>query len=154
MLWLLSFLCQYILVKCQFVQNTNIPPKKKRLPPCEKNLHPFKTSLTNIHTSSHTHASTESTVNPMESSSIALEAAGASIQQRRPIADVGEELYKCACSLEQLAMAIQQFDVDAKEPKECSTRMMFASTKMKEAGDELRGKKDKPKPKGKSWIKG
>uniref|UniRef100_A0A7S4QHV9 Pectinesterase inhibitor domain-containing protein n=1 Tax=Ditylum brightwellii TaxID=49249 RepID=A0A7S4QHV9_9STRA len=96
----------------------------------------------------------ESTVNPMESSSIALEAAGASIQQRRPIADVGEELYKCACSLEQLAMAIQQFDVDAKEPKECSTRMMFASTKMKEAGDELRGKKDKPKPKGKSWIKG
>lgn len=91
---------------------------------------------------------------PLSASGTSLEAAGAGIMQRSPLTDIGESMYNCGETLESLAAAIGDLS-SFSEASESSQRMKYASEKMKEAGDNLRGTTpEKKKPKGKSWIKG
>lgn len=82
-----------------------------------------------------------------------LEAAGAGILRRSPLSEVGDHLVGCGNQLEQLSCQILELVPDASNGQVSSQRMAYASEKMIEAGNELRGVQ-KNKPKGKSWLKG
>lgn len=82
-----------------------------------------------------------------------LESSGAAILQRKEVSITGQGLYECGEALEQLAQCIRSVAPDISEASESCDRMMFAALKMREAGDNLKGV-EKPKPKGKAWLKG
>ena len=89
----------------------------------------------------------------MSKAGVSLEASGAAILQKREVGETGEGLYDCGSALEELAMAMRKVAPDVKEATESCDRMVFAAQKMREAGNNLRGV-EKPKPKGKAWLKG
>uniref|UniRef100_A0A7S4HR12 Uncharacterized protein n=1 Tax=Odontella aurita TaxID=265563 RepID=A0A7S4HR12_9STRA len=95
----------------------------------------------------------ENASKPLSVSGVSLEAAGAGIMQRAPVAQIGENMYNCGETLGSLAVAIGELSSSSEALESCQ-RMKFASEKMMEAGDNLRGIKPEKKPKGKAWIKG
>jgi hypothetical protein len=84
---------------------------------------------------------------------VKLEAAGAGIMQRIPLAEIGGNLIACGDSLELLSGVIREIAPDIKEAEISSQRMAFGAERMKEAGNNLVGIK-KEKPKGNAWLKG
>lgn len=94
--------------------------------------------------------STEATIEPTKQLSQALEAAGAGVMMRREgVEKIGVSLAKGGTHLQTLASCIEQLD---KRAAESAQRMVFAATKMIEAGNNLQG--IVPKTTGKSWLKG
>jgi hypothetical protein len=98
-------------------------------------------------------------VGPMAAASQALEATGAAILQKQPLSLVGEQLKAAGEQLEYLSKCIEEISSSTLLPEPIedgivsSQRMKYASEKMIEAGTELKGE-PKPKPQGKSWLKG
>ncbi len=88
----------------------------------------------------------------VDACSVALEAAGAGILQKKSIATVGMSIASAGADLQQLSTLITALDVDKQEAKEAGQRCTFAAEKMIEAGNALQG--IAPKPSGKSWLKG
>ena len=82
-----------------------------------------------------------------------LEAAGAAIMQRKPLAEIGSNLAQCGESMKFIAVSIEALAPTYEEAKIASQRMAFAADRMLLAGTELQGTPEKPK-KGKSWLKG
>jgi hypothetical protein len=82
-----------------------------------------------------------------------MEAAGAAIMQRKPVAEVGVNLVQCGESMKQLAQSVEALAPTCKEAQESSQRMTFAADRMVLAGTELQGTTEKPKGK-KAWLKG
>ena len=79
----------------------------------------------------------------MDALAIAMEDAGKSILQRRPVNDVGTSLIKCGDYMETLSIQMKGY-----APK-------FAAERMREAGYQLIGAiPEMNKPTGKGWIKG
>lgn len=89
----------------------------------------------------------------MVTSGVSLEKAGAGIMKREKLVDIGQHLVDAAGDLELLALGIQKIDGELEETKVSGQRMMYASVKMKEAGNNLMGIKPEVKQ-GKSWLKG
>jgi hypothetical protein len=89
----------------------------------------------------------------MVTSGKSLEMAGAGIMKREKLVDIGQHLVDAAGDLELLALGIQKIDGELEETKVSGQRMMYASEKMKEAGNNLMGIMPEVK-KGKSWLKG
>lgn len=94
---------------------------------------------------------------PIQASSIALEAAGRGIMQRIPLTDIGESLVECGKGLEKLSAEVgaiaQVSDAASNDASMAGQRMTFAAQKMVEAGNELKGIKP-DKPKGRAFLKG
>lgn len=84
---------------------------------------------------------------------VSLEKAGAGIMKREKLVDIGQHLVDAAGDLELLGLGIQKIDGELEETKVSGQRMLYASVKMKEAGNNLMGIMPEPK-KGKSWLKG
>ena len=82
-----------------------------------------------------------------------LEASGAAILCRRPVAEVGSKLVECGESLKVLSLKLKELAPDVQDGDNSSQRMGYASERMILAGNELLGT-PKPKAKGKSWLKG
>ena len=82
-----------------------------------------------------------------------MEAAGAAIMQRKPVADVGKSLVECAQTMKQLAISVEALAPTYSEAQLSSQRMTFAADRMLLAGTELQGTTEKPKGK-KAWLKG
>ena len=89
----------------------------------------------------------ETAVIPTSDAHVALEAAGAGIMQRLPLAEIGTKLVECGENFELLSQRLESI------APACSGRMVVGAEKMKEAGNNLVGVK-KEKPKGKAWLKG
>lgn len=92
-------------------------------------------------------------IDPMGYSGKSLERAGAGIMTRETSDQIGENMYQCGVQLEQLATNIQLISPGLEETKNSSLRLMYAAEKMREAGNNLKGI-EKPKKKGKGWLKG
>lgn len=88
----------------------------------------------------------------LESAGRDLEEAGACMITRRPVEDVGKMLQACGKSLGGLSKEIVELAPGQSDSALCSQRMTFAAERMIEAGKELQGL-EKPKPKGKGWLK-
>jgi hypothetical protein len=84
---------------------------------------------------------------------VKLEAAGAGIMQRSPLAEIGGNLIACGDNLELLSGVMREIAPDVKEAEISSQRMAFGAERMKEAGNNLVGIQ-KEKPKEKAWLKG
>lgn len=87
---------------------------------------------------------------PMRVAGEALEAAGAGIMQRAPVAQAGQKLEEAGAQLERLSSLVPSLHESAKL---CGQRLAFAAERMTLAGQELQGVVAKPKG-GKSWLKG
>jgi hypothetical protein len=94
--------------------------------------------------------STEQMKDPMRVAGEALEAAGAGIMQRAPVAQAGQKLEEAGAQLERLSSLVPSLHESAKL---CGQRLAFAAERMTLAGQELQGVVAKPKG-GKSWLKG
>jgi hypothetical protein len=94
----------------------------------------------------------DAAVEHVQACSVALEAAGAGIMRRQPLASIGASIVTAGTSLQPLSILMTALDPDKQESKDAGQRMLVASEKMMEAGNELRGVKAKPS--GKSWMKG
>jgi hypothetical protein len=94
----------------------------------------------------------EATVVHFEACSVALEAAGAGILLRKPLATIGLSIAAAGADLEQLSFLITALDADKVEAKDAGQRVTVAAEKMIEAGNALQGVA--PKPSKKSWLKG
>eukprot|EP00980_Cylindrotheca_fusiformis_P011842 scaffold2816_cov121-Cylindrotheca_fusiformis.AAC.58 len=81
-----------------------------------------------------------------------LELAGAFIMTNRPSQDIGKKLADCGRGLEAASNQIISLAPDQSAAEVCSQRMAFAAERMLEAANELQGVQ-KPKPKGKGWLK-
>jgi len=102
-------------------------------------------------------------IGPTAAASSALEAAGATILQRQPITEVGNQLVTAAEQFDVLATKIDELSssssassVSLEDPATISSqRMKYCSEQMKLAGQELQqgGPKTTVKT-GKSWLKG
>ena len=106
----------------------------------------------------------ENLIPSMECVGVQLEMAGERIMKMDSVANIGSCLVESGDGLTRLAMGIQklgeEFDAGVQENqksidsvKSSSNRMLFAAEKMKEAGNNLKGV-EKPKKKGKAWLKG
>ena len=103
-------------------------------------------------------------IGPTAAASSALEAAGATILQRRPVTEVGNQLVIAAEQLDVLATRIYELSSSSTtsstttldDPATVSSqRMRYCSEQMKLAGQELQQGGAKPTAKtGKSWLKG
>ena len=104
-------------------------------------------------------------IGPTAAASSALEAAGATILQRRPITEVGDQLVTAAEQFDALAAKIYELSsttttattaTTLEDPATVSSqRMKYCSEQMKLAGQELQQGGPKPTAKtGKSWLKG
>ena len=89
----------------------------------------------------------------MQKGGESLELAGAGIMKREKLVDIGKNLIAVGVEMEHLALGIQKLDAELEETKVSGQRMLYASLKMKEAGNNLMGIKPEQK-KGKSWLKG
>jgi hypothetical protein len=98
-------------------------------------------------------------IGPMAAASVCLEQAGAGILTNAPLKDVGSKLIESADYFQKIAATIEEIAQSTAtadpipEGILSAQRMMFAAEKIREAGNELQGS-DKPKPKGKAWLKG
>jgi hypothetical protein len=88
----------------------------------------------------------------VDACSVALEAAGAGILLRKPLATIGVSIAAAGADLQQLSSIFTALDSGKMEAKEAGQRLTFAAEKMIEAGNALQGVA--PKPSGKSWLKG
>lgn len=90
----------------------------------------------------------------VDACSVALEAAGAGILQKKPIGTIGASIVAAGKDLQQLSTLITALNADKgeAEAKEAGQRCTVAAEKMIEAGNALQGVA--PKPSGKSWLKG
>ena len=89
----------------------------------------------------------------MQKSGEILELAGAGIMKREKLDDIGKYFVAAGAEMGQLALGIQKIDGELEETKVSGQRMLYASQKMREAGNNLMGVKPEQK-KGKSWLKG
>ena len=108
----------------------------------------------------------ERTIQPISNSQTALEGAGASIMKREQLTLIGEQIIQTSIAFDQLSMVLNELaqlydatDTSKSNDEKCmqmaSQRILFASMKMKEAGEALvQTSAPKTKPKGKGWIKG
>ena len=87
---------------------------------------------------------------PLETTGQRLEAAGAGILQRLPVAAIGKDLSQAAEAFAVLSDLIPQLDASGTL---AGQRLAFCADKMTEAGQELQGVQPS-QPKGKSWLKG
>lgn len=105
----------------------------------------------------------EKLIPSMDCVGVQLEMAGERIMKMDNVGNIGSCLVESGEGLMQLAMGIQklgdEFDAGVEENQKSidavklsSNRMLFAAEKMKEAGNNLKGVQ-KPKKKGKSWLK-
>jgi hypothetical protein len=92
-------------------------------------------------------------VQTMETAGVTLEATGAGIMMRSPLAQIGGSMAACGSQLEQLSAYILEISPEESNGQISSQRMAYAAEKMIEAGNELMGA-PKTKPKGKGWMKG
>lgn len=90
-------------------------------------------------------------IEPVHTCSTALEAAGAAIMQRQSVNIIGQQLDLAGTSLATLADLLPRLG-DENDASQSGQRMLFASQKMTEAGQQLQG--IKAPPTGKSWLKG
>lgn len=68
---------------------------------------------------------------------------------------IGDNLVKAGDTMTELAVCLPVIGPELASPKEAGARMAVAADKMRQAGMNLTGATgEKPKPKGKSWIKG
>eukprot|EP00558_Chaetoceros_sp_UNC1202_P009433 CAMPEP_0197245276 /NCGR_PEP_ID=MMETSP1429-20130617/10108_1 /TAXON_ID=49237 /ORGANISM="Chaetoceros sp., Strain UNC1202" /LENGTH=236 /DNA_ID=CAMNT_0042705739 /DNA_START=103 /DNA_END=813 /DNA_ORIENTATION=- len=81
-----------------------------------------------------------------------LEEAGAGILKRLTLAEIGESMVQCGIALEELAQGVQNVSPGLTETKESYGRMIYGAEMMREAGNNLKGI-EKPKKKGKAWLK-
>ncbi|GKY96462.1 hypothetical protein MPSEU_000605700 [Mayamaea pseudoterrestris] len=95
----------------------------------------------------------ELSIDPVQSTSTALEAAGACIMQKDPLATVGANLAVGGKNLTLLSTVIKKIDSANANAELSSQRMVFAADQMILAGNELQGIQPM-KPKGKGWLKG
>jgi len=96
-------------------------------------------------------------IGPMKACGESLERAGAAIVRRLTAADVGENLERSAENMLTLATLIEEISNLCNDDENAllsSQRLTFGSMKMKEAGNNLTGKNQNQKPKGKAWLKG
>mmetsp|Transcript_26603 Transcript_26603/g.37470 ORF Transcript_26603/g.37470 Transcript_26603/m.37470 type:complete len:253 (+) Transcript_26603:113-871(+) len=96
-------------------------------------------------------------IRPIADCSTSLEAAGKGIMQKTALTDIGSSLVLCGESLKLLSAEISGLaplnDAASSDALSAGQRMTYASEKMVEAGNELKGNKPE-KPKGKAWLKG
>jgi hypothetical protein len=91
----------------------------------------------------------------MDALAIAMEDAGKSILQRRPVNDVGTSLINCGDYMETLSIQMKGYAPKVQEASNAGQRMAFAAERMREAGYQLIGAiPETNKPTGKGWIKG
>lgn len=83
---------------------------------------------------------------------IDLEATGACILTNRALQDIGIKLADCGRALENISSQIGNLAPEEPDAKLCSQRMALAAERMIEAANQLQGDQ-KPKPKGKGWLK-
>lgn len=94
-------------------------------------------------------------IEPMDQLAIAMEEAGKSILQRKPVNDVGASLIKCGDYMETLSIQLKGYAPKLQEASDAGQRMAVAAERMREAGYQLTGAiPETNKPKGKGWIKG
>lgn len=94
-------------------------------------------------------------IEPMDQLAIAMEEAGKSVLQRKPVNDVGASLIKCGDYMETLSIQLKGYAPKLQEASDAGQRMAFAAERMREAGYQLTGAiPETNKPKGKGWIKG
>ena len=94
-------------------------------------------------------------IKPMDDLAIAMEEAGKSIMQKKPVNDVGVSLIKCGDYMETLSVQIKGYAPKLQEASDSGQRMAFAAERMREAGFQLTGATpETAKPTGKGWIKG
>ena len=89
----------------------------------------------------------------MEYCGTTLEAAGAGIMLRNSLNEIGSNMVMCGERLEVLSGQMKDIAPEIEQANTCGQRMSFASEKLIEAGNQLKGT-PKPKPKGKGWLKG
>ena len=91
----------------------------------------------------------------MENLAAAMEEAGKSIMQKRPVNDVGISLIKCGDYMETLSLQMKRYAPKQQESSDAAQGMAFAAERMREAGYQLTGTTlETNKSKGKGWIKG
>ena len=96
---------------------------------------------------------TAPTVSTMENCGDALEAAGAGIMLKSSLKEIASNFIQCAERLLVLSNQLKEIAPSVEVCKTCAQRMAFASVQMIEAANKLQGT-EKPKPKGKGWLKG
>jgi hypothetical protein len=96
----------------------------------------------------------ESMMKHLGDTSVALEAAGAALQQRQAVQVIGQQLVRAGQELEQLSVAL--YAPTASELRECSQRCRKSADQMIKAGYNLQPKDSQVKPMspGKSWLHG
>jgi hypothetical protein len=92
----------------------------------------------------------EKMMDPMRVAGEALEAAGAGIMQRAPVAQAGKKLEEAGAQLATISSLLPSLHESAEL---AGQRLAFAAERMTLAGQELQGVQAKPKG-GKSWLKG
>mmetsp|Transcript_20874 Transcript_20874/g.29006 ORF Transcript_20874/g.29006 Transcript_20874/m.29006 type:complete len:260 (-) Transcript_20874:102-881(-) len=96
-------------------------------------------------------------IKPLADCSRALENAGEGIMKKTDLKNTGDSLIVCGENLKLLSSELSGLaplnDAASSDALSAGQRMTYASEKMVEAGNELKGNKPE-KPKGKGWLKG
>ena len=94
---------------------------------------------------------------PLKECSRSLEEAGAYILMRKPLNDVGQSLSNASKQLTKISTTITELSIIKSNNDDgilSGQRMVYASTRLNDAGIELRGENEIKKPEGRAFLKG
>ena len=94
---------------------------------------------------------------PLKECSRSLEEAGAYILMRKPLHDVGQSLSNASKQLTTISTTITELSIIKSNNDDgilSGQRMVYASTRLNDAGIELRGENEIKKPEGRAFLKG
>ena len=94
---------------------------------------------------------------PLKECSRSLEEAGAYILMRKPLHDVGQSLSNASKQLTKISTTITELSIIKSNNDDgilSGQRMVYASTRLNDAGIELRGENEIKKPEGRAFLKG
>ncbi|OEU11897.1 hypothetical protein FRACYDRAFT_245018 [Fragilariopsis cylindrus CCMP1102] len=94
---------------------------------------------------------------PLKECSRSLEEAGAYILMRKPLYDVGQSLSNASKQLTNISTTITELSIIKSNNDDgilSGQRMVYASTRLNDAGIELRGENEIKKPEGRAFLKG
>jgi hypothetical protein len=94
---------------------------------------------------------------PLKECSRSLEEAGAYILMRKPLNDVGQSLINASKQLTKISTTITEMSIIKSNNDDgilSGQRMVYASTRLNDAGIELRGENEKMKSEGRAFLKG
>jgi hypothetical protein len=94
---------------------------------------------------------------PLKECSRSLEEAGAYILMRKPLTDVGQSLINASKQLTKISTTITEMSIIKSNNDDgilSGQRMVYASTRLNDAGIELCGENEKKKPEGRAFLKG